>query len=324
MSSQPVTVVTGASGQDGTYLCRSLLAAGQQVLGVVRPGSTAVLVTGVERIESDIALPGAMEALVRDHRPATFFNLAAESFSPACRERPVAVCNLMARAVIELLEAVRGHHPQTRVFQASSSEMFGMANQVPQNEYTGLAPETIYGIAKAFAHRACGIYRREGLFVATGILFAHESPLRRPEFLTKKVCRAAARIAAGLQHELVLGDLEAKRDWSFAGDVAEGMRLTLAAPVADDFVFASGELHTVREFCALAFARAGLDYQAHVRSDPALVRRDSRTIVGDPRRAREILGWRATLGFTDLVKMLVDAEVVALGSVGQRGGSSPA
>ena len=260
MDRQRTALVTGASGQDGTYLCRLLVAEGAHVVGTVRPSSSSRLVDGVERRDCDLSSQEAVEALLRETGPDEIYNLAAESFSPACWERPAEATDLLGRSVLLLLEAMRRLCPGAGLFQASSSEMFGSPAQFPQDETTALCPETIYGIGKAFAHRACAIYRsRYAIRAVTGILFAHESPLRRPEFFTKKVTRAVARISAGIEREVVLGDLDARRDWTFAGDFARGMPLALRAASADDYVFASGELHSIREFCAIAFGRVGLD-----------------------------------------------------------------
>jgi len=314
MTDRPRTaLVTGAAGQDGTYLCRLLLAEGMRVIGTVRPGSASRLIQGIERRDCDLSCPEAIEALLRETNPDEIYNLAAESFSPACWDRPAEATDLLGRSVLLMLEAIRRQCPQAGIFQASSSEMFGSPGRHPQDETTALCPETIYGAGKAFAHRCCGIYRsRYAMRISTGILFAHESPLRRPEFFTKKVARAAARIAAGLEREVVLGDLDARRDWTFAGDVACGMVMAMRMVPAGDYVFASGELHSIREFCSAAFARVGLDWRDHVRSDPALVRADPRTIVGDPRRANEVLGWRRTMSFLQLVEHMVDHERQAL------------
>lgn len=318
-----VCLVTGASGQDGTYVCEALLRSGCRVIGTVRPGSNSVVSNGVEPYICDLNEEGAIANLLAEVRPSEIYNLAAESFSPACSDQPVATAQLLGLSVLNLLEAIRLLCPAARLVQASSSEMYGNPEQVPQDELTPLRPETIYGIAKAFAHRSCALYRqRHGIFAATAILFAHESPRRRPHFLSRKVARAAARIAAGVEHELVLGDLQARRDWSFAGDVADGLIAAMRADGPDDYVFASGELHTVADFCAAAFARVDLDWKRYVRTDPALVRGDPRVIVGDSGRAQTKLGWRARVGFIDLVHMMVDAEVAVLAGLDERGASS--
>jgi len=310
-------LITGISGQDGSYLAEFLLERGYQVYGVVRRTSSARL----ERLEScldrvtllsgDLLDQTSLQRAVAEARPTEVYNLAAQSFVPTSWSEPVATAEATALGATRLLEALRSHAPEARFYQASTSEMFGAAPP-PQSESTPFHPRSPYGVAKAYAHWATVNYRESyGMFAVSGILFNHESPRRGPEFVTRKVTRAAARIAAGLERELALGNLEARRDWGFAGDYVRAMWAMLQLDKPEDFVVATGETHSVAELCAAAFEVVGLDWKEHVRTDPALLRpAEVDHLVGDARRARERLGWRPEVGFAELVRMMVEADVV--------------
>jgi GDPmannose 4,6-dehydratase len=301
-------LVTGAAGQDGSYLVESLLARGYEVVGVVLDASVEI---GEARlVEVDLLDAEDVVRLLREHRPQEVYNLASPSFVPRSWEHPLETAGAGTIGVTALLEAVRAVDDEIRLFQASSSEIFGEPVEVPQTEATPLAPLTPYGAAKAYAHFLVRAYRRRyGLHASSGILYNHESPRRPETFLPSKVAHAVARIERGEEHELVLGDLDAQRDWGYACDYVEAMRLVLQQNEPDDYVIASGEQHSVRELVELAFAHAGLDWREHVRVDESLKRGPSELhhLVGDASKARERLGWAPTLTFQELVALLVDA-----------------
>ncbi|HYE06663.1 MAG TPA: GDP-mannose 4,6-dehydratase [Planctomycetota bacterium] len=316
---KPTALITGVAGQDGSYLAELLVGEGYRVIGTIRPGAPrepanlASVASRLALIELDLDDEQAVGAAIAAHAPDEVYNLAAMSFSPDCWKHPRQAGNELGLRVVTLLEAIRQERPRCRFFQAGSSEMFGHATPPPQSADTPLCPASPYGAAKAYAHALSRIYReRHGMHVVNGILFPHESPRRGRHFLTRKVTSHAARIARAGGGEVVLGDLDARRDWSFAGDVARGMWLALQREAADDYVFASGETHSVREFCASAFTRLGLDYRDHVRIDPTLIRVEPGLICGEAARTRALLGWHARTTFTDLVEMMVDADVAAL------------
>ncbi|HET8528154.1 MAG TPA: GDP-mannose 4,6-dehydratase [Gaiellaceae bacterium] len=295
-------IVTGSGGQDGTYLTRLLEEKGYTVVGVERGG--------VDLTDGD-----AVRGLLRDVRPRELYNLASPSFVPESWRRPVETARTGCLAVATLLEAVLEVDPSIRLFQASSAEVFGDADEVPQTEATPYRPRSPYGAAKAFADFLVASFRaRHGLHASCGILFNHESPLRPREFLPSKVAHGVAAIAAGRERELVLGDLDARRDWGWAPDYVDAMWRMLQQDEPGDYVIATGEAHTVRELVELAFAHRGLDWREHVRVDEALVRPGGRALVGDPARARQVLGWRPTVGFEELVGRLVDAALAQTGS----------
>jgi GDPmannose 4,6-dehydratase len=288
-------LITGLSGQDGTYLSELLRGKGYDVAGVAR---------------EHLLDQEALASLLREHEPREVYNLASPSFVPRSWEHPVETAEFAAVGVTSLLEAVRAVDPSMRVYQASSSEIFGQPADVPQTETTPLAPVTPYGVAKAYGHFILNSYRRRyGLHANGGILYNHESPRRPLDYLPSKVAHAAARIAAGAADELVLGDLDAQRDWGFAGDYVEAMWLMLQQDEPGDYVIASGELHSVEELVELAFAHVGLDWRDHVRVDESLKRGSAELhhLVGDATKARERLGWKPRVGFAELVRMLVDA-----------------
>lgn len=302
-------LVTGISGQDGRYLGRLLLDRGCDVVGISRRAHSIAAVDRLILRDVDVTDRAALERLFAEFAFDEVYNLAGPSFGPASWDDPVAATEVLGVAVVNLLELIRRAERPPRFFQASSSELFGHAAESPQSEATPLRPATPYGFAKLMAHSAVGTYReRYGVFACCGILFNHESPLRREEFVTRKVARAAARIAGGERTPLHLGNLEARRDWAAAADMADGMWRMLQAPRPDDYVLATGEAHTVRELCQTAFQHVGLEYRDWVIEDPVLVRPDDVHRVGDASKARRILGWRPAVGFHDLVRMMVDAE----------------
>jgi GDPmannose 4,6-dehydratase len=301
-------LVTGAAGQDGSYLVESLLVRGYEVVGVVLDAS--VEIGEAQLVEVDLLDADDVVRLLREHRPQEVYNLASPSFVPRSWEHPLETAGAGTIGVTALLEAVRAVDDEIRLFQASSSEIFGEPVEVPQTEATPLAPLTPYGAAKAYAHFLVRAYRRRyGLHASSGILYNHESPRRPETFLPSKVAHAVARIERGEEHELVLGDLDAQRDWGYACDYVEAMRLVVQQNEPDDYVIASGEQHSVRELVELAFAHAGLDWREHVRVDESLKRGPSELhhLVGDASKARERLGWAPTLTFQELVALLVDA-----------------
>ena len=313
-------LITGIGGQDGSYLSELLLEAGYEVVGLVRPGAApyenlAALGGQVELYEADLLNQTSLAQALRAAAPTEIYNLAAPSFVPASWEQPVQTAEFAAVGATALLEAVRSVDPGIRFYQASSSEIFGEPRESPQTEQTALAPVTPYGVAKAYAHFIVHSYRRlYGLFACSGILYNHESPRRPLQYLPRKVSHGAAAISLGLQEELVLGDLDARRDWGFAGDYVRAMWLMLQQDEPDDYVIASGESHSVRELVQSAFGHVGLDWQQHVRVDPALQRgpAELRRLVGNPSHARTRLSWDPEVDFTGLVQMLVDADVAAL------------
>ena len=314
---QPTALITGITGQDGSYLADFLLAQGYRVVGMVRRASTE----NFERIEhlrgkieirqADLLDQLSLINLLRAVRPREVYNLAAQSFVPTSWEQPVLTGEFTALGVTRLLEAVRLVDPAVRFYQASSSEMFGKVQEVPQTERTPFYPRSPYGVAKVYAHWITVNYRESyGIFACSGILFNHESPRRGKEFVTRKVTDGVARIRVGLAATLPMGNLRAHRDWGFAGDYVEAMWRMLQQPQPDDYVIASGVSHTVQELCELAFARAGLHWQDHVVVDPSFVRpAEVDALLGDATKAKRALGWQPKVSFHDLVEMMVDADL---------------
>jgi GDPmannose 4,6-dehydratase len=308
------------TGQDGSYLAELLLREGYEVAGMVRRTSNV----NYERVEhvadkihfvpGDLLDEGSIVAALREVRPQEVYNLAAQSFVTTSWNQPMFTGEATALGVTRVLEAVRQVDPEIRYYQASSSEMFGKVREVPQDEMTPFYPRSPYGVAKVYGHWITVNYRESyDLFACSGILFNHESPRRGLEFVTRKVTSSVARIKAGLDSELRLGNLDAKRDWGFAGDYVRAMWLMLQQDVPDDFVVATGETHSVRELCEIAFARAGLDWQEHVVVDERFFRpAEVDLLVGSPARAAEKLGWTPTVGFAELVEMMVDADIERL------------
>jgi GDPmannose 4,6-dehydratase len=313
-------LITGIGGQDGSYLAELLLGHGYAVAGVVKPGAAeypnlASIRGRIELLEGDLLDERSLAIALEAARPSEVYNLAAPSFVPASWERPVTTAEFAAVGVTSLLEAIRAVDPSIRFYQASSSEIFGEPHESPQTEDTPLNPVTPYGIAKAYAHFIVSSYRMQyGLFGCSGILYNHESPRRPLEFLPRKVAHGAAAISLGLEEELALGDLDARRDWGYAGDYVRAMWLMLQQDEPENFVVASGEDHSVRDLVEIAFAHVGLDWEEHVRVDPTLRRGQAELhrLVGNPERARTRLGWEPDLDFTTLVQLLVDADLARL------------
>lgn len=310
-------LITGITGQDGAYLAEFLLSKGYEVHGMVRRSSSenferiAHLTGRVTLHQADLLDQLSIVNLLREVRPQEVYNLAAQSFVPTSWLQPLLTGEFTALGVTRMLEAVRLVDPAIRFYQASSSEMFGKVQEEPQNERTPFWPRSPYGVAKVYGHWITVNYRESyGLFACSGILFNHESPLRGKEFVSRKVTDAAARIKLGVQQELRLGNLDALRDWGFAGDYVEAMWLMLQQKEPDDYVIATGIKHSVRELVEIAFARAGLDPQQHVRTDPALLRpAEVNHLCGDSSKAREKLGWRPKVSFRKLIEMMVDADL---------------
>jgi GDPmannose 4,6-dehydratase len=313
-------LITGIGGQDGSILAELLLEHGYYVAGLVRPGADPypnleAVQDRVELVETDLLDQQSLAAALAAAAPGEVYNLAAPSFVPASWERPVETAGFAAVGATSMLEAIRAVDPSIRFYQASSSEIFGEPLDSPQSESTPLNPVTPYGVAKAYAHFIVHSYRRQyGLFACSGILYNHESPRRPLQFLPRKVAHGAAAISLGLEDELVLGDLDARRDWGYAGDYVRAMWLMLQQAEPDDYVVASGEDHSVRELVECAFAHVGLDWHDHVRVDPVLQRgaAELHRLVGDPTRAQERLGWQREVGFEQLVHLLVDADLERL------------
>jgi GDPmannose 4,6-dehydratase len=313
-------LITGIGGQDGSILAELLLEHGYDVAGLVRPAADHypnldAVQDRVELVEADLLDQRSLATALAATAPAEVYNLAAPSFVPMSWERPVETAGFAAVGATSMLEAIRAVDPSIRFYQASSSEIFGEPLASPQTESTPLNPVTPYGVAKAYAHFIVHSYRRQyGLFACSGILYNHESPRRPLQFLPRKVAHGAAAISLGLEEELVLGDLDARRDWGYAGDYVRAMWLMLQQAEPGDYVVASGEEHSVRELVECAFARVGLDWHDHVRVDPAFQRgaAELQRLVGDPTHAQERLGWRREIGFEQLVHLLVDADLERL------------
>lgn len=318
---RPKAVITGITGQDGSHLAEFLLARGYEVHGVVRRSSTETferLAGFVERLrlhQADLLDQPSLIEVLRTVRPREVYNLAAQSFVPTSFTQPVLTGEFTALGVTKVLEAIRYVDPEIRFYQASSSEMFGKVREVPQTELTPFHPRSPYGAAKVYGHYITVNYRESyGLFACSGILFNHEGPRRGKEFVTRKISVGAARIARGLDREIRLGNLEAQRDWGYAGDYVRAMWLMLQQPKADDYVVATGRTHSVREFVERAFERVGLDWKRHVRIDPSLLRpAEVDHLVGDASKARRVLGWKPEVSFEDLVYRMVDADLALVG-----------
>ena len=312
-------LITGITGQDGSYLAEFLLEKGYAVYGMVRRASSdhfdriAHLQDRIQLREGDLLDQLSLITLLHDIEPHEVYNLAAQSFVPTSWEQPILTSEATALGVTRMLEAIRVVDRHIRFYQASSSEMFGKVRESPQNEKTPFYPRSPYGVAKVYGHYITVNYRESyGLFAVSGILFNHESPCRGRQFVTRKVTHGVARIRLGLANELRLGNLEAKRDWGYAGDYVQAMWLMLQQPTPDDFVIATGESHSVRELCEIAFARAGLDWTEYVVVDKTHVRpAEVDQLVGDASKARQTLGWAPKVSFRGLVEMMVDADLKA-------------
>lgn len=312
MSGQKTALITGIHGQDGSYLAEILVARGYRVLGTSHRATGPMMCAGValEVLQLELTDGAAIEAVVADWRPDEIYNLAARASSAQLFDDPILTAEINGLATVRFLEAMRKASPATRFCQAASSEIFAGARTSPQSESTEIAPINSYGAAKAYGLHMVRMYRsRYGLHAGVAILFNHESPRRGEHFVTRKISRAVALIEAGKADELVLGSLDSMRDWGFAGDYAQAMWLMLQRDQGDDYVIATGQAHSVGDFCRIAFAQAGLDYQKYVRLDPAFsARAESVQLRGDPSRAQNLLGWRSRMDFPDLVRLMVDAD----------------
>jgi GDPmannose 4,6-dehydratase len=313
-------LITGITGQDGSYLAEFLLSQGYRVIGMVRRASTE----NFERIEhlhdkielrqADLLDQLSLIELVKDVQPNEIYNLAAQSFVPTSWQQPVLTAEFDAVGVSRVLEAIRLAAPEARFYQASSSEMFGKVRETPQKETTPFHPRSPYGVAKVYGHYITVNYRESyDLFACSGILFNHEGPRRGREFVTRKVSEGAARIKLGLQSELRMGNLDARRDWGFAGDYVEAMWRMLQQPAPDDYVVATGETHSVKELVEVAFKCVGLDWERYVKIDPAFLRpAEVDLLVGDASKAKRVLGWTPRVTFHGLVEMMVRADLERL------------
>ena len=319
-------LITGITGQDGSYLAELLLEKGYDVVGMVRRSSTVNferithLMDDVEFAPGDLIDQMSMVEMLQQHRPEEVYNLAAQSFVQTSFSQPVLTGETTALGVTRLLDAIRMVDESIRYYQASSSEMFGKVHEVPQTETTPFHPRSPYGVAKVYGHWITINYRESyDLHASSGILFNHESPRRGLEFVTRKITHGVAQIALGQATELRLGNLDAKRDWGFAGDYVDAMWRMLQQESPDDFVICTGETHSVREFCELAFGRAGLNYEDHVVVDERFFRpAEVDLLVGDASKAEAVLGWKPKTTFTDLVEMMVDHDLEAFQRQGSR------
>ena len=313
----PTALITGITGQDGSYLAELLLSKDYRVVGMTRRSSSvnderiAHLSGHLELIQGDLLDQASLVFALQEVQPNEVYNLAAQSFVPTSWNQPVLTGEFTGLGVTRMLEAIRQVDRSVRFYQASSSEMFGKVREAPQNESTAFHPRSPYGVAKAYGHFLTVNYRESyGLFATSGILFNHESPRRGLEFVSRKVTDGAARIALGLATDLPMGNLDAERDWGFAGDYVRAMWLMLQQPEPSDYVVATGVAHSVRDLCRIAFARVGLDYERCVRVDPALYRpAEVDHLLGDASRARAELGWEPTVSFKDMIESMVDADV---------------
>lgn len=318
----PTALITGITGQDGSYLAELLLSKGYRVIGVARRSSTVTyerinhLLDDITVVQGDLHDQGSLLGLIEEYEPAEVYNLAAQSFVPTSWNQPALTGDITAIGVTRILEAIRFVNPRIRFYQASSSEMFGKVLEVPQNEDTPFYPRSPYGVAKVYGHWITVNYRESfDMFAASGILFNHESPRRGLEFVTRKISDGVAKIKLGLAKELRLGNLEAQRDWGFAGDYVEAMWRMLQRDEPDTYVIGMGETHSVREFCEIAFGHVGLDYKEFVVQDERFYRpAEVDLLISDPGKARAQLGWEPAVKFNELVTMMVDSDMERLGS----------
>ena len=316
----PVALITGITGQDGSYLAEFLLTKGYEVIGMVRRSSTVTfqrihqIQDRVRIIQGDLHDQSSLVDIIERFHPDEVYNLAAQSFVPTSWNQPVLTGEVTALGVTRMLEAIRLVNPKTRFYQASSSEMFGKVREVPQTENTPFYPRSPYGVAKVYAHWITVNYRESyDLYAVSGILFNHESPRRGLEFVTRKISYGVARIKLGLANEIRLGNLESRRDWGFAGDYVEAMWMMLQQDEPEDFVIGTGETHSVRELCDLAFSHVDLNYQDYVFQDPQFYRpAEVDLLVADPKRARERLNWQPKIQFRELIERMVDADLKRL------------
>jgi GDPmannose 4,6-dehydratase len=313
-------LITGVTGQDGSYLAELLLARGYEVFGLIRRSSLnrfdriEPILDEIELMEGDLTDQSSLDSVILQVKPDEVYNLAAQSFVPVSWNQPVLTGDVTGLGVIRVLEAIRKHRPQAKFLQASSSEMFGKVRETPQTETTPFYPRSPYGVAKVFGHYITVNYRESyKLFACAAIGFNHESPRRGLEFVTRKVTHQVARIKCGLADKLFMGNLEAKRDWGFAGDYVYAMWLMLQQPEPEDFVLATGETHSIRELLETAFNAGGLSWKEHVECDARLIRpAEVECLCGDASKARQKLGWRPRLGFDQLIRMMVEADLQAV------------
>ncbi len=316
----PTALITGITGQDGSYLAEVLLDKGYEVIGMVRRTShdsyerIGHLIDRITVVPADLLDQHSLTTVVGDCKPDEVYNLAAQSFVPTSWQQPVLTGEFTALGVTRLLEAVRLAHPRARFYQASSSEMFGKVRETPQDESTPFYPRSPYGVAKVYAHLITVNYRESyDLYAVSGILFNHESPRRGLEFVTRKVSDGVARIKLGLSDELRLGNLDAKRDWGFAGDYVDVMWRMLQQPKPQDYVVGTGVAHSVRDLVKLAFAHVDLDWEEYVTVDPRLVRpAEVESLLANPAKVRRVLHWEPTVSFEQMVRMMVDADIERL------------
>jgi GDPmannose 4,6-dehydratase len=317
-------LITGITGQDGSYLAELLLEKGYSVYGLIRRSSVKryerieSLMDQIELVEGDLTDQSSLDGVIHSVQPDEVYNLAAQSFVPVSWSQPVLTGDVTGLGVIRVLEAIRKHSPKTRFLQASSSEMFGKVREAPQTELTPFYPRSPYGVAKTFGHYITVNYRESyGIHACAAIGFNHESPRRGLEFVTRKVTHQVARIKSGLADKLAMGNLDAKRDWGFAGDYVHAMWLILQQHEPEDFVLATGETHSIRELLEIAFGAVGLDWERHVHRDPKLIRpAEVEYLCGDASKARQKLGWKPRVGFAELIKMMVEADLAALQTTG--------
>ena len=313
----PTALITGITGQDGSYLAELLLSKGYRVVGMARRASTVTyeriqhLLDDIIVIQGDLKDQGSLLSMFEEYKPSEVYNLAAQSFVPTSWNQPAFTGDVTALGVTRMLEAIRFVDAKIRFYQASSSEMFGKVVEVPQTETTPFYPRSPYGVAKVYGHWITVNYRESfGLYAVSGILFNHESPRRGLEFVTRKISNAVARIKLGLAKELRLGNLEARRDWGFAGDYVKAMWCMLQQPTPDNFVIGTGKTHSVREFCEIAFGYVGLDYNDFVVNDESYYRpAEVDLLVSNPSKAKTQLGWEPTIAFNELVTMMVDSDL---------------
>jgi len=316
----PTALITGITGQDGSYLAELLLSKGYHVVGVARRSSTVTyerishLLDDITVVQGDLHDQGSLLGLLEEHEPTEVYNLAAQSFVPTSWNQPALTGDITALGVTRILEAIRFVNPKIRFYQASSSEMFGKVLEVPQNENTPFYPRSPYGVAKVYGHWITVNYRESfNMFATSGILFNHESPRRGLEFVTRKISDGVAKIKLGLAKELRLGNLEAQRDWGFAGDYVEAMWRMLQQDKPDNFVVGMGETHSVREFCEIAFGHVSLNYNDFVLQDERFYRpAEVDLLIADPSKSRAVLGWEPAVNFKELVTMMVDADMERL------------
>ena len=312
-------LITGITGQDGSYMTELLLSKGYEVYGLVRRSSLEKfdriqhVADRLSLTEGDLTDQGSLDEAVQEIQPNEIYNLAAQSFVPVSWNQPVLTADVTGLGVLRVLESIRKHSPKTKFLQASSSEMFGKVREKPQTELTPFHPRSPYGVAKVFGHHLTVNYRESyGIFACSSICFNHESPRRGAEFVTRKVTQHVAKIKLGLIDKLKMGNLDAQRDWGFAGDYIEAMWMMLQQPQADDFVIATGQTHSVQQLVEVAFGCAGLDWKKYVEIDPKLVRpAEVDYLCGDATKARRVLGWKPVVSFQQLIEMMVEADLKA-------------